>query len=150
MPCSTVAELNCSSSTAMTMPWSPASVAPKTDETSSASLLQDLGIKDRHYGSRRLRWHGYVQRVVPCIKSVAELPISGTRGPGRPKRHGLNVWRLMLIFVSWLPSIRKTKMYGVPVFDIAWYCQPNRMRHGQHPNLKWIWINGWTEMNGDS
>ena len=28
------------------------------------------------------------------------------------------------------------------VFNIAWCCQPHRMRHGQHFNLKWIWIDG--------
>ena len=32
-------------------------------------------------------------------------------------------------------------MHGELVFDIAcWCCQPHRMAHGQHLNLKWIWM----------
>ena len=33
-------------------------------------------------------------------------------------------------------------MHGELVFDIAWCCQPHWMGHGQHLNLKWIWLDG--------
>ena len=28
------------------------------------------------------------------------------------------------------------------MFVIVWYCQRHRMGHGQHINLKWIWMDG--------
>ena len=33
-------------------------------------------------------------------------------------------------------------MHGELVLDLAWCCQPHRMAHGQHLNLKWIWMDG--------
>ena len=35
------------------------------------------------------------------------------------------------------------QMHGELVFDIAWCCQPHRMGHGQHLNLKWISVDWW-------
>ena len=40
-------------------------------------------------------------------------------------------------------------MHGELVFDIAWSCQPHRMGHGQHLNLKWIWKDGWMDNHQD-
>ena len=34
-----------------------------------------------------------------------------------------------------------------PIFDIAWCCQPHGMGHGQHLNLKWIWMNVWMNIH---
>ena len=42
------------------------------------------------------------------------------------------------------------KVHGEPVFDIAWCCQPHRMGHGQHLNLRWIWMDGLDLMNNIS
>ena len=41
-------------------------------------------------------------------------------------------------------------MHGEPVFDIAWCCQPDRMGHGQHLNLRMDgWMDGWRREGGD-
>ena len=75
------------------------------DETSSASLLQKLDIEDimSVVRCRRLRWYGHIQRATSCIKSITTFLIPGSRKKGRPPgRHGLNVWRRVLISVAWL------------------------------------------------
>ena len=36
-------------------------------------------------------------------------------------------------------------MLGELEFDIAWCCQPHWMGHGQHLNLKWVWMDGWMD-----
>ena len=59
-----------------------------------------------------------------------------TREPGRFKRHGMNVQGLMPVSVAGLPLTRKTNMHVEPVFHIAWCCQPHRMEHGKHRDLK--------------
>ena len=61
------------------------------------------------------------------------------------ERHGQNVSR-MLVNVACLALTRKTEAHGDAMLDVAW-CQPHRMGHGQHPNLKmdtdgWIYSNG--------
>ena len=50
-------------------------------------------------------------------------------------RHGLNVWKVRSISVTWLALTHKTEMHGESVFDITWYCQSHRMGHG--------WVDGW-------
>ena len=87
------------------------------DETPSVSLLQKIGIKDitSVLCYRRLRWYGHVQSTTSCIKSITNFPLSITKN--KPRK---------------------------PVFDIAYCCQPHEMGHGQHLNLKWIWMDdGW-------
>ena len=90
------------------------------DETTSASLLQKFGIEDitSFLRCRRLRWYGHVQRVTSCIKTITNFQILGTKKKGQP---------------------RKTEMHEEPVVDIAWRCQPCRMGHGKHLNMKCIW-----------
>ena len=58
------------------------------DETPSASLLKKFGINDitAVHLSGRLRWYGHVQRATPCIKSVTDLPLPGSRGKRRPRK----------------------------------------------------------------
>ena len=44
------------------------------------------------------------------------------------------------------PLSTRSKLVGRPhelrPRPLAWCCQPHRMGHGQHLNLKWIWMNG--------
>ena len=57
------------------------------DETLSGSLLQKLWIEDIKavLCSCQLRWSRHVACPASCIKSVIDLAIPGTRGPGRRK-----------------------------------------------------------------
>ena len=86
------------------------------------------------------------QMVWPCTmchllyQIYHKLHITGTEKKEGPGRHVLNVGRLMSISVAVLTLTHFTEMHGEPVFDIAWYCKPHRMGHGQHINLKWIWL----------
>ena len=89
---------NCSSSTAMIVPWSVGSVASKTDEILSASLLQKLGVKDvtSILRYRQLRWYGHVQRAMSCMKFISQtFRFPAVERKEGLRRHGLNVWRLM-------------------------------------------------------
>ena len=56
------------------------------DKTPSATLLQKLGIE--HITSvlrcRWLGWCGHVQLAMPCIRSITNFQIPGTRKEGRP------------------------------------------------------------------
>ena len=69
------------------------------DETSSASLLQKLGIKHITSVLRcwRLRWCGHEQRATSCIKSIHFPALEWKKGLGR---HGLNVSGLMSLWVT--------------------------------------------------
>ena len=53
---------------------------------------------------------------------------------------------LMSICVAQLTLTYLTETHGELVFDIAWCCQPHRMGHGQYPNLKLIWMDGWSKV----
>ena len=74
-----------------------------------------------------------------CHRLTAPWP---QRGKGS-ERHGLNVSRLISVNLAWLALTHKTEMFGEPVCGIAWYCQPDWMGHGQHPNLKMDMIRWW-------
>ena len=78
---------NCSSSTAMTVPWYTGSVASKT-ERPSASLLKKLGIGDIMLVlcCRWLRRYGHVQLVKSCIKTITNFLIPSTRKQERPRK----------------------------------------------------------------
>ena len=70
-------------------PSSPGSVASKNrGETPSASLRQKLDTKDitTVLWSLCFRWPRHIQFSTSCIKSVTDLPISGTIMQGRPKK----------------------------------------------------------------
>ena len=58
------------------------------DETSSASLLQKLDIKDITLvlRCRRLRWYGHVQRATSFIISIKNFQMPCTRKKGRPRK----------------------------------------------------------------
>ena len=68
------------------------------EETSSALLLQKLGIEDitTVLQCRRLRWYDKVQRAPRPVWKLSQTfrfpALERKEGPGR---HGLNVWRLM-------------------------------------------------------
>ena len=103
------------------------------DETTSALLLQKLGMEDitAVLHSQRLRWYGYVQRVTSYIRSITSFPIPGSRKQEGQERPGLNVWRWVSVIVAWLVL---TCMESWSC--IACSCQPHRMGHRQG-------INGW-------
>ena len=117
------------------------------DETSSASLLQKLNIEDITLvlRCRRLRWYGHVQWATSCIKSITNFQIPSTRKKGSP-------WKTW--FECVMSDVNKCGLAGIDpldrdawraVFNIAWCCQPHRMGHGQHLNLKWVWMDGWIQ-----
>ena len=81
-----------------------------------------------------------------CHKGTLE-GYGGTRGRGRPRKSWPECAKTDVSNCSWLPLTHKTAMHEEPVFDIAWCCQPHRMAHGQHPNLKWIWVDGWSRIS---
>ena len=71
------------------------------------------------------------------------FPLPGTRKKGRPcKTWSECVKTYVHKWLAWLASTCKTEMLGELVFDIAWCCQPHWMGHGEHLNLKWIWMDG--------
>ena len=58
------------------------------DRVPSSELLAKLGIVGITLLLRahRLRWFGHIQRVLTCIKTVCDLPVSGRRRCGRPMK----------------------------------------------------------------
>ena len=106
------------------------------DETLSASLQSKLGIEviTRVLRSQRARSYSHTQQAVSCIKSSTNFQIPALESMKCLDGRDLNIWRLMSAIVTWMA------MHGEPVFSIAWWCQPHRMRHGQHLNLKLIWM----------
>ena len=66
----------------------------------------------------------------PCIKYITNFPIPAIEIKVGIDRRDMNVWRLMLVIVAWPALAHKSEMHGEPVFDIVWYCQPDRMGHG--------------------
>ena len=145
--------LICSGSATMSMPWSARSVAPKTEgihpqlhyryykNLPLSILCQSFAVSSSN---------GVDMYVVPCpISNQSQtFQFPALEGEEGQQRHGLKVWRLMSVSEAWLPLILKTEMYGELLFNIAWYCQPHRMGHGQHPNLKMDmdgWMDGWMD-----
>ena len=117
------------------------------DKTPSASLLQKLDIKDITLvlHSQRLRWYGHGQQATSSTKSITNFQIFSTRKKGRPRKTWSECVRLMSMSVAYLALTHLTEMHGELVFNMAWCCQPHRVGHGQHINLKWIWIDGWMD-----
>ena len=58
------------------------------DEVSSQDLLARMQLDDltKVLRTRRLRWHGHVERSDGWLKKVQKLSPTGGRGPGRPKK----------------------------------------------------------------
>ena len=121
LPCSVGAKhgdqtpLACSSSAAMTAPWSAGTVAPKTEMKHPQLHYYRLVIVDitAVLRSRRLRWYGHlcsVPRPVPNLSQTFWVP--ALQGEEGLKRHDLNVCRLMSVIVAWLPLTRKIEMHG--------------------------------------
>ena len=67
--------------------------------------------------------------------------------PHEISRGKMFYWRLVSISVALLALTHLTEMHGKLVFHIVWCCQLHWMGHGQHFNLKWIWMDwlmdGW-------
>ena len=97
--------LTCSGSATMTMSWAIGSVAPET-ETKHPQLhyYENLELMILRQSFAVEDSDGIHIYNVP--HPVTDFPIPGTRGRERPKRHGLNVWRLMSVIVAWLPLTR--------------------------------------------
>ena len=75
------------------------------DQTpSSLLLLLKLGIKDITWALVLhcwwLRQYGHIQRATSCIKSITNFYFPALERKEGLVRHGLNVWRLMLISVA--------------------------------------------------
>ena len=110
------------------------------DKTTSASLLQKFGIEDitSFLRCRRLGWYGHVQRVTSCNKTITNFQIIGTKKKGQPRK----TWSVCVktdvneCGPAGVDSL--TEMHEEPVVDIAWRCQPCRMGHRKHLNMKWI------------
>ena len=105
------------------------------DEIPTGSRLQKLGIEDitSVFHFRRLSpvWNLSQTSHFPALESKEGLG-----------KHGLNVWRPMSVSVALLALTHCTEMHGEPVFNIACCCQPHRMGHGQHFNLR-MDLDGW-------
>ena len=58
------------------------------DQVSSQDLLERMWLDDleKVFCTRRLRWHGYVERSDGWLKKVQKLNPTGGRGHGRPKK----------------------------------------------------------------
>ena len=50
------------------------------------------------------------------------------------------------VIMAWLVLIDKTVMQGETILNIAWYCQPHRIVHRQHFNLK-MDMGGWSPIS---
>ena len=95
-----------------------------------------------------LRWYGMHSMLSPVSYLSQTFWFPALEGGEGLKIHGLKVWRLMSVFVAWQPLTRKAEMHGELAFDIAWCCQPHRMGHKQHPDLKLDmdgWMDYWTK-----
>ena len=81
---------------------------------------------------------------IPCpVSNLSDLPIPGTSGWGRSKK----TWTEYVktdVSICGLAAIdpQDRATWRAAVLDIAWCCQPYRMGHGQHPNLK-MDMDGW-------
>ena len=130
--------LTCSSSTAMTAPWSAESVAPK---------IETKHHQHHYYINFALRILQQSFTVgasddmdvdsVPCPVSDLShtLWFLALEGKDGLERRGLNVWNLMSEIVAWPVLTRKAEMHGERVFNIACCCQREKGRR-QYPNLK--------------
>ena len=108
------------------------------DEIPSGSRLQKLGIENIMSVLRF--W-----RLSPVSNLSQTFHFSALESKGGLGKHGLNVWRPMSVRVAYLALTHWTEMHGEPVCNIACCCQPHKMGHGQHFNLKKGsgWMNGW-------
>ena len=82
------------------------------DGVSSENLLERMQLDDliEVLRTRRLRWHGHVERSKGWIKKVQKLNPTGGRGRGRPKKTWTEVTdldRLALGLTETQPSDRK-------------------------------------------
>ena len=105
------------------------------DEIPSGSRLQKLGIEDIT-SVLRLRRLSLLSNLSQTFHFPA---LESKEGLGK---HGLNVWRPMSVSMAKLAFTHCTEMHGEPVFNIACCCQPHRMGHGQHFNLR-MDLDGW-------
>ena len=120
------------------MPLSVGSVASNTGKTPSASQLQNLALSILR---RSFIISSSDGMAMACIKTITNFLIPGTWRQGRPRK----TWSECVKTNVHECGLAETEMHGELLFSIAWCCQPHRMAHGQHLNLNWIWMGGWSQ-----
>ena len=118
--------LNCSDSAAMTLSWPAGFVSLKT-ETKHPQLhyyrnmtLRILRLSFTVSHSDGMDMYSGPGPVSILSQTFWFLVLDSKEGLWR---RGLDVWRLIQVFVAWLTLAHKTEMHGEPVFDMAWCCQ---------------------------
>ena len=111
----------------------------------SASLLLKFGIQDitSVRRCRRISWYGYVPRATSCFKSITNFPLPSTKMKGWPCK----TWSECVktdIYKCGLASIKPLDIYAWRAGVRHSLVLPTPLNgHGQHLDLKWIWLNGW-------
>ena len=109
---------------------------PCTAKTQARSAMigrKNINI-DRSDKSSPLLWIFFCNPIVPYGKKYGTAGrSSGTAGYIR-KIYPCLLWGL----ISTIPEC-----WEMQINTFSCFCQPHRMGHGQHLNLKWIWMDGW-------